>query len=130
MNSSSLSRNIRSIQITLHHQSLQFVSGDWTVLTKLSSLPFLNSLRILLYDMHIPPNDEHCQIIAKAASIVCNFSLCFRRHYYQGVYDIDLAYTKHSLFIEQLRKRILALSLNEKSYVVVEEDGCGIIVWF
>ena len=80
--------------------------------------------------MHVPPNDESCQIIVEAASMISHFSLCFRRRYYQGGYDINLAYTKHSLFIGQLRNRILDLSSNEKPYVVVEKDGCGIIVWF
>ncbi len=45
-------------------------------------------------------------------------------------YYIDGIYTKHSLFIEQLRNRIVALSLNRQPYIVVEKDGYGIIVWF
>jgi hypothetical protein len=103
LNSSFLSKNIRSIQITLHHQCLRFATGDWTALSKLSSLPLLNSIRVLLYGMHIPPNDTSCQIIAEAASTVSDFSLCFRHGYYQDFYDVDLAYTKHALFIEQLQ---------------------------
>ncbi|CAF2725237.1 unnamed protein product [Rotaria sp. Silwood2] len=130
LNSCSLSTNIRSIQIVLHYECLRFASGDWTDLRRLSILPLLKSLRILLYGMHIPPDSTDCKIIAETAPLLSDFSFCFRRIYGQNSYDIDLAYTKHCLFIEQLRNNILSLPLNEEPYAVVEEDGCGLIVWF
>ena len=130
LNSSSLSRNIRSIQITLYHQCLHFANLDWTVLTKLSSLPLLNSLRVLLYDMHIPPNEQTRHILANTTSMVSDFSFCFGRRYYPGIYDVQLVYEKHALFIDQLRRDIFAVPRNEKAYVFVEEDGCGMTIWF
>ncbi|CAF4110932.1 unnamed protein product, partial [Rotaria sordida] len=130
LNSSSLSLNIRSIQIILHYQCLSFAGGDWTALHSLSTLPLLNSLRIILYGMHIPPDDTNCQIIAKITPKLLDFSFCFRRIYCQDSYDIGAAYKKHCLFIKQLRNCILNLSLNKQAYVFVEKDGCGLIIWF
>ncbi|CAF4959241.1 unnamed protein product [Rotaria sp. Silwood1] len=130
LNSSQLLRNIRSIQITLHHQCTSFATCDWTALRKLSSLPELNSLRMLLYNMHIPPDDTSCQIIAEIVPIISDFSFCFRRHHYQAVYDVDSAEMKQSSFIEQLKNHILALSLNKQPYIVVEEGTSGLTVWF
>jgi hypothetical protein len=62
--------------------------------------------------------------------MLSDFSFCFRRIYRQDPYDYDSAYKKHWLFIKQLRKRILSLSLNEQPYVFVEKYGCGLIIWF
>ncbi|CAF3140209.1 unnamed protein product, partial [Rotaria sp. Silwood2] len=133
LNSRSLSTNIRSIHIILHHECLDFASGDWTALRTLSTLPLLNSLRVLLYNMLNPPDDTSCKVIAETALIVADFGLCFRRYHYHYVklnYDIDLVYTKHSLFIERLRNCIVTLSQNEELYIVIDEDGCGIFIWF
>ena len=130
LNTPFLSTNIRSIQITLYHQCLRFTNIDWTVLTKLSGLPLLNSLRILLYDMRISPDDESRRVIAETASMVSAFSFCFRRCYYPGVYDVQLVYAKHALFIRQLRTNIFALLRSGKAYAFLEEDGCGMTIWF
>jgi hypothetical protein len=130
LNSSSLSLNIRSIQIILHHESLPFATGDWTALHTLSTLPLLKSLRIVLYGMHTPPDNTSCQIIAMIAPMLTDFSFCFRRIYLQNPYNIRLAYKKHCSFIKQLRNRILNLSLNERPYVFFEEDSSGLIIWF
>ncbi|UJR13317.1 hypothetical protein I4U23_000335 [Adineta vaga] len=127
---SSLSLNIRSIQIILHYEFLHFATDDWSSLRALSTLPLLKSLHILLYGMHIPPNSKSSQIIAETALLLSDFSLCFRKIYCLNSCDITSAYNKHSLFIKRLRKRILALSLDGERYISVEKDGCGLIVWF
>jgi hypothetical protein len=121
---------IRSIQITLHYECLQFANNDWTALRTLSNLPLLNSLHILLYNMRIPPDDISCHIIAETAPLVSSFFLCFRRRGSENDYDIDLAYEKHSLFIKQLGNYIVTLSLNQEPYINFEKGGCGIIIWF
>lgn len=130
LNTSSLLTNIRSIQITVYHQYLRFANIDWTVLTKLSGLPLLNSLRILLYNMRISPDDQSRRVIAETASMVSDFSFCFRRRYCPFGYGHHIPFPKHVLFIDQLRTDIFALSRNEKVYVVVEENGCGMKIWF
>ena len=129
LNCYSLSLNIRSIQIILHYQCLASTTVDWTILCALSTLPLLKSLRILLYNMRIPPDDTSCQIIAETAPLLSDFSFCFR-YDCEDSYDVVSSHKKHWLFIKQLRKRILILSLNEEPYVCIENDGCGIIVWF
>ncbi|CAF4505242.1 unnamed protein product [Rotaria socialis] len=77
LSSCSFLSNIRSIQITLNYERFHSARADWTNLRVVSTLPFLNSLRLLLYGMHIPPNDTSCQIIAETASMVADFCLCF-----------------------------------------------------
>ncbi|CAF1345840.1 unnamed protein product [Rotaria sordida] len=130
LNSWFFSINIRSIQITLNHEHLHLARNDWNDLPTLSTLPFLKSLRILLYGINIPPNDTICQIIAETASTISDFCFCFRRKNHQNRRNFDGAHTKQSLFIKQLRNNILALPLNEKAQIVVEKDGYGLIVWF
>jgi hypothetical protein len=130
LNNCTLLTNIQSIQITLHYRCLRFGNDDWTVLRTLSTLPRLKSLRILLYDMRVPPNDTTCQIIAEIAPIVTDFGFCFRRFSSLIDYDVIAAYIKHSLFIEQLLNHILALPLNKQPYIVRDQDGYGIIIWF
>ncbi len=133
LNRCSLSTNIRSIHITLHHECLAFTNGDWTALRTLSTLSLLNSLCLLLYNMLNPPGNKSCEVIAETALTVADFGFCFRCHHYRYVevnYDIDLVYTKHSLFIERLRNCIVGLSLNEDLCIVIDEDGCGIVIWF
>ncbi len=135
LNSRSLSTNIRSIQLILHHECLAFTSGDWTALRMLSNLPLLNSLRVILYNMLNPPDDTSCEVIAETASMVTDFGFWFRWHFWR--YDeinrnVDPIKTKHSLFIERLQNRILTLSLNQELHVVVDKDttAYGIVVWF
>ena len=135
LNSRSLSTNIRSIQLILHHECLTFTSGDWTALRTLSNLPLLNSLRVLLYNMLNPPDDTSCEVIAETALMVSDFGFCFRWCCWRcdEIYsNVDLTNMKHSLFIERLQNRIVTLSLNEELYVVVDKDttGYGIVVWF
>jgi hypothetical protein len=122
--------NLQSIQIILHYRSHRFGNDDWTVLRTISTLPRLFSLRVLLYNMRIPLDDTTCQIIAETAPIVSDFSFCFRRLNEAIDYDVDVVYMQHSLFIQQLKNRILYLPLNEQAYIIVEEDGCGIAIWF
>jgi hypothetical protein len=130
LNNFTHSTNIQSIQIILHYRCLRFGNDDWTVLRTLSTLPRLKSLRLLLYDMRDPPNDTSCQIIAETALIVTDFAFCFRRLSGQIDYDIRAVRMKQSLFIEQLKNRILTLTLNKQPYIVTDQDGHGFIIWF
>jgi hypothetical protein len=66
--------------------SLSIVWAHWTALRTLSNLSLMNSLRILLYGMHNPPDDTNCRIIAELAPTVSDFSFCFRRLYHQNPY--------------------------------------------
>ena len=57
---SSISTNIRSITIALHLRQTLLTNEHWSVLRELSSLPLLNSLRVILYDSRKPPDDWTC----------------------------------------------------------------------
>jgi hypothetical protein len=83
-----------------------------------------------LYDTLIPSDETSYQIIAETVPVISDSSFYSLRDYYYGDYDIDSTYTKYSLFIKQLRNCLVALPLNEEPYVLVEEDGCGLIIWF
>ncbi|CAF3361268.1 unnamed protein product [Rotaria sp. Silwood2] len=56
-----------------------FTGDDWIALHILSTLPLLNSSRVLLYDMRNPTNDTSSEIIATTALKVIDFDFCFRR---------------------------------------------------
>ncbi|CAF4017623.1 unnamed protein product [Rotaria sp. Silwood2] len=130
LNSGSFSSNIRFVQITLLYDCLPFAKGDWTALHCLSILLQLHSLHVLLYDMRIPPDDTSLQIITDITPMIFNFAFCFRRRYNHNGFGVDLIYAEHSLFIEKLRQRILAFEQRKEAYVIVDEDGCGLIMWF
>lgn len=121
---------IESIQIILDYRCLHFGNDDWTTLRILSTLPRLKSLRILLHDMRNTPDDTSCQIIAETATIVTDFAFRFERSGFCIDYNFTAAYIKQSLFIEQLQNRILVLSLNNQPYIIRDENGRGIIIWF
>jgi hypothetical protein len=81
--------------------------------------------------MRIPPDDLSCHNIAEITPLVSDFSFCFRHSgNFQNAYNIAVAYKKHSLFVKQLGKYIVGLSLKEEPYINFEKDGCGIIIWF
>ncbi|CAF1314738.1 unnamed protein product [Rotaria sordida] len=130
LNKCCFSRNIRSIQITLNQEYIHLARNDWNDLPILSTLPFLNSLRILLYDMNVPPNDVSRHIIVETISNMSDFCFCFRRKNYGNRENFESAHTMQAIFITQLRNDILALPLNEKPRIAVEKGGYGLIAWF
>lgn len=81
--------------------------------------------------MRAPPNHANFLIIVETIPILSNFSFYFR-HTTGGRsdYNSHIVHMKHFLFIQQLQNRILALPLAKQPYVLVEEDGYGIMVWF
>ena len=126
---SSISMNIQSIIIVLHQQYLPYASGNWTALRSLRSLPHLRSLRVVMYELHMSADDPSCQIIAEAAVWFVDFSFSFRRRGSFDDLDSPSAFKRCCSFIEQLRRKIFALSGDAKPHCSVEKDGCGLIVW-
>ena len=125
----SISMNIRSIIIGLQRHHIPYITGNWTALRSLRVLPHLRSLRVVLIDLHMSPDDPSCQIIAETAMSLVDFSLSFRRASEFHGLDTDSAFTRCCSFIEQLRRRIFDLSWDEKPECCVEKDGCGMTVW-
>jgi hypothetical protein len=126
---SSISMNIPSIIIVLHGEDMPYATGNWTALRSLHALPRLQSLRVVLYDSHMSGDDPYCEIIAETAVWFANFSFSFRRRGYFCGIDDKTAFQRCCSFIEQLRRKIFALSVDEKPECSVEKDGCGLIVW-
>ena len=107
----------------------KYATGDWTALRSLHSLPHLRSLRVVLYDLHMSADDRSCAIIAETAMSLVDFGFSFRwRGSFGGIDEVS-AFKSCCSFIEQLRKRIFALSEDEKPQCSVEKDCGGSVVW-
>jgi hypothetical protein len=158
-NFASFPTSIRSIQILFHANMPNFVSINWWTLRSLSALPMLTSLHIVLNDMTTGLDDISCQIIAETVPMFVHFGICFRSQSGMStpkcsnhpvnfdptlfananglLYDIvdDDDYLPDSVFddyrtsIEELRRRILDLTIHIKPLIVVEEENCGLTVW-
>ena len=126
---SSISMNIQSIIIVLDQWYVPYATGGWTALRSLRSLPHLRSLRVLLYDLHMSADDPSCAIIAATAVRFVDFAFSFRRCGDFHDLDDESAFKRCCSFIEELRRRILALSSGQTPQCSVEKDGCGLIVW-
>jgi hypothetical protein len=105
---SSISMKIQSIIIGLYRWAISYATGNWTALHSLRSFPRLRSLRVVLCDLYLSPDDPSCEIIAQTTVSIVNFSLSFRRD--RGFSGINS---------ESAFNRCCS----------VEEDGCGLIVW-
>ncbi|CAF1255368.1 unnamed protein product [Rotaria sp. Silwood1] len=104
---------------------------NWPVILHfLSTLPELSSLRVSIFDLPKTIDDEDCQIIAKATSLLRGFGFYFRRKFSSLDDDIKTTFEDHTKFIKQLCDQILQLCLNKQLYFSIEDDGCGLTIWF
>ena len=124
-----ISTNIQSIIIVLDQRQIPYEMGDWTALRSLRALPRLRSLRVVLYDFYMSGDDPSCQIIAETAISFVDFAFAFRTNGRFCQRDNESAFERCCSFIDQLRRKILALSGDQKPDCSVEKDGCGLIVW-
>ena len=122
--------SVCSIQLVLYYEDPPFVAFDWSALHSLAALPMLKSLHILVYDMDTKLEDTTCQIIADAVPKLVDFQFCFRRLFNRTRIVWDFLFNDYQIFIEHLHRRILLLSVDRQPYCVVEQDGCGLTVWF
>jgi hypothetical protein len=74
-------------------------------------------------------DDTTCQLLADPATTLADFGFCFRKRFIGHVVDLDLP-DERLIFIEELRRRILLLSVDRQPLSAVESDGCGLTVWF
>ena len=123
---------IRSVRILLFHRLPNYVLPNWSViLHSLSTLPQLTSLRIFLYDLLETVDDYSCQMIAKAALLLSDFSFCFREKYSLIADDqfLDMAFKDYEKCIKQLCNHIVLLSDKKLPCYSIESGGFGLTVW-
>ncbi len=119
--------NLRSIHILLEF-SETFTTINWKLLRTFSFLPLLKSLRITMHNFETILEDEHCQLIAERVPILTDFVFCFRRNR-RPVYDDNDQFNIHQKSILNLYHRISILVLDQQLKIVIEKDGCGLIMW-
>jgi hypothetical protein len=104
------------------------ICPSWTALRSLRSLPRLQSFRVVLYELHMSGDHPSCQTIAETAIQVVDFAFSFRRCGYFADTDLHTAFQRCCSFIEELRRKMLILSGDEKPQCSTGKDGCGLIV--
>ncbi|CAF3363854.1 unnamed protein product [Rotaria sp. Silwood2] len=131
-NYSSFPTTIRSIRILLFHDYPNYMLPNWSIVSNsLSNLLELSSVRVFMYDLPEAIDDTSCQMIAKIARLFSDFGFCFRRKFHSSNGDyINSVFNEHRKFIKQLCDYILLLSLDKQMYYSIEDDGCGLIIWF
>ena len=130
--SSRFPTTIRAVRILLFHALPNYMLPNWpVVLHSLSTLPQLTSLRIFIYDLLKTVDQHSCQMIAKLASLLRDFSFCFRYKYPSHEDDqfLEMAFKDHEKCIKQLIHYILLLTDKKSSCYSVGSDGCGLTIW-
>jgi hypothetical protein len=125
----SVSMNIQSITIVMNQPDVQSASVHWTDLHVFNALPRLHSVRVLMYDIRVCPDDVGCQLLAETSLLVHDFGISFREHRY----PLDIARQTlcdlYRSFVKQLHQKIISLSRDQHASCAIEENGCGLIVW-
>lgn len=122
---------IRSIRILLFPHYPNYTPPNWSVvLHSLSTFSQLSSLRVFIYDLPKPIDDESCQMIAKVVPIFSDFGFYFRyKSGSTGDEIVDAAFKNHQKFIRQLLNRIRLLFSDKQPYSSIEDGTCGLAVW-
>ncbi|CAF3307550.1 unnamed protein product [Rotaria sp. Silwood2] len=126
-----LPTTIRSIRLLIFYFHPNYQKTYWpNVLYSLSTLPNLHSLRIIMY--HVPTTilDESCPLIEKIALRVTDFGFYFRAKFgLSGDVDPPI-FEVYAKFIKHLCHRIFLLSSNKQPRYSIEDDRCGLTIWF
>lgn len=125
----SVSMNIQSITIVMDQSDVQSATGQWTDLRVLNSLPRLHSVRVLMYNILVCPDDVGCQILAETSLLVPDFGISFRELQGNPWHMRKILCDLYRSFIQQLHQKIIFLSRDQHSCCAIEENGCGLIVW-
>ena len=130
--SSRFPTTIRAVRILLFHTLPNYMLPNWPVIVdSLSTWLQLTSLRIFMFDLLKTADQHSCQMIAKLASLLRDFSLCFRYKYPSHEDDQfwPMAFKDHETCIKQLLHYILLLTDKKPPCYSVESDGCGLTIW-
>ena len=123
---------IHSVRILLFHRVPNYMLPNWPVVVdSLSTWPQLTSLRIFMYDFLKTVDDHSCQMIAKLAPLLRDFSFCFRYRYpsHEDNQFLEMAFKDHEKCIKQLFHYILLLTGEKSSCYSIESDGYGLTIW-
>ncbi|CAF1305645.1 unnamed protein product [Rotaria sordida] len=123
---------IRSIRILLFYTHPNYMLPNWPVMfDSLSKLSELTSLRIFMYDLPKTIDDRNCQTIAKAATLFSDFGFYFRYKFdISDGSEFETIFNDHAKFITQLCHCILSLCLDKQPYYSVDNEHCGLTMWF
>jgi hypothetical protein len=125
----SVSMNIQSITIVMDQPDVQSATGHWTDLRVLNALPRLHSVRVLMYDILVCPDDVGCQMLAETSLLVPDFGISFRELYGGRWHMRKILCDLYRSFVRQLHQKIICLSRDQHPCCAIEENGCGLIVW-
>jgi hypothetical protein len=123
---------IRSIRILLFYTHPNYMLPNWPVVfDSLSKLSELTSLRIFMYDLPKTIDDRNCQTIAKTATLFSDFGFYFRYKFdMSDGSEFETIFNDHAKFITQLCHCILSLCLDKQPYYSVDNEHCGLTMWF
>jgi hypothetical protein len=119
--------NLCSVHIRFCFSS-RFAAANWSLLDTLKVLPLLKSLRITVYNFETLLEDMDCQMIIKRLSVLTDFVFCFRRNT-GPIDDNNDPFDIHQKSISNLHHHICNLLLDQQSKIIIEMDGCGLMVW-
>jgi hypothetical protein len=119
--------NLRSLHILLRFSSL-FPIINWNSLRTLPLLPLVKSLRITICNFETLLEDEHCQAIVERVPMLTDFLFCFRR-YQRSPNDNNDPFNIHRKSISNLYDHISTLLFDQHPKIIIEPDGCGLIMW-
>ncbi|CAF4156004.1 unnamed protein product [Adineta steineri] len=119
--------DLRSIHIILNF-SQTFTTINWKLLRVFSFLPLLKSFRITICNFESILEDEHCQLIAERVPKLTDFVFCFRRD--SGpIDDHNDQFNIHQKSILNLYHHISILIRDQQHKILIETDGCGLMIW-
>jgi hypothetical protein len=119
--------NLRFVHIRFY-LSLRFAVTNWNSLHTLSVLPLLKPLRLTGYNLETVLEDKDCQVIVKRLPMLTDFIFCFRRNI-GPIDDKNDSFDIHRKSILNLHRHICNLLLDQQPKIIIETDGCGLMIW-
>jgi hypothetical protein len=127
-----LSDCIETLNLSYYNTHTNYMLPNWPVVfDSLSKLSELTSLRIFMYDLPKTIDDRNCQTIAKVARLFSDFGFYFRYKFdVSDGSEFETIFNDHAKFMTQLCHCILSLCLDKQPYYSVDNENCGLTMWF
>ncbi|CAF1075860.1 unnamed protein product [Rotaria sordida] len=88
---------------------------------------YIETLHLSYYNR---PINIHLSALRHATSSLRDFGFYFRRKFSSLDDDMKTTFEDHTKFIKQLCDQILLLCLDKQLHYSIEDDGCGLTMWF